>query len=205
MVLNLKNSNLFLCYSQKSMLEANNGHDHFMSLFLHADPKLRRSFDPWDSSSLPLIRSQLVFSPAANLPAPFIPLYPAPQAHLLVPNEVPNHPCPTSVMRQSRIIVLGHLVQCRQTCPGYRWEIVVLVVQTHVVGKHVQWSVIREGLWNRHEVVGFFCAFRLWVEHIMLGDEMACTRMQRAGQKRAHDQVCQGSATCVPQEKVIEG
>lgn len=168
--------NVFLCYSQRSMM---GGSNLIISsrYSVCADPKLHRSLDPWDFSSLPLIRSQLVFSPAAYLPASFLPLYPAPQAHLLVPNELPNHPCPAFVIRQICIIVLGYFVQHRQTCPGYSWEIMVLVVQTDVVGKQIQRPVIGEGLWNRYEVAGVFCAFWLWVEHVMFGDEMACTRM----------------------------
>ena len=81
----------------------------------------------------------------------------------------------------------------------------MLVVQTDVVGKQVQGPVIGEGLWNGYEFAGFICAFWLWVEHVVFGDEMACTRMQRAGKKGAHDQVCQSSAASIPQEKVIEG
>ena len=81
----------------------------------------------------------------------------------------------------------------------------MLVMQTHVVGKHVQRPVVGEGLWNGYKVAGFNCAFRLWVKNIVLGDEMARTRMQRARKKGAHDQVYQRSAASVPQKKVIEG
>ncbi len=38
----------------------------------------------------------------------------------------------------------------------------------------------------------------------MFGDEVACTRMQRACKKGAHDQVYQGLAAGIPQEKGIE-
>lgn len=108
-------------------------------------------------------------------------------------------------MGQISIVVLGYVVQYRQTCPGYSWEVVVLVVQTHVVSKYIQWPVIRIGLRNGYKIAGFFCALRLWIEHIVLGDEMACTRMQRAGKKGAHDQVCQGPAASIVQENVVEG
>lgn len=81
----------------------------------------------------------------------------------------------------------------------------VLVVQAHVVSEHVQWPVIRKGFWDGYKVAGFSRTFRLWVEHIMLGNKVACTRMQRAGKERAHDQVHKSSAASIAQENVIEG
>lgn len=54
----------------------------------------------------------------------------------------------------------------------------VLIVQTDVVGKQVERPVIGEGFWNGYEVAGFMRAFGLRVEDIVLGDEVACTRMQ---------------------------
>ena len=39
----------------------------------------------------------------------------------------------------------------------------------------------------------------------MLGNKVACTRMQRAGKERAHDQVYKSSAASIAQENVIEG
>ena len=80
----------------------------------------------------------------------------------------------------------------------------MLVVQSHIIGKHIQRPVIRKGLWNGHKIAGFFCALRLWVEHIVLGDKMACARMQRAGKEGARDEVYQGLTASKTQEKVIE-
>lgn len=111
-------------------------------------PRMKGQPSSHPRNHLPLIRSQLFFLPPScpNFPSPFLPLHPAPQPHLLVPDELPNHPRPALVTWQIGIELLGHLMQCRQPCPRNSGEIVMLVMQAHVVRQKIQRPIIRERL-----------------------------------------------------------
>lgn len=133
------------------------------------------SIDARDNSSSPLIGPKLLFSPSTNLPPTLFPLHPAPHPHLLIPYELRNHPDPARMLRQVCIELLGHLMQRRQTTPWNGRKIMVLVVQADVIRQDIQRPVVREGFRYRRYDRKIFCALRLFLENVMLGDEMSCT------------------------------
>jgi hypothetical protein len=69
-------------------------------------------------------------------------LHTAPEADFLVQNELPNDLHPTVVARQVAVELIRDLVQLPQPGPGNSREVVVFVVQTHVVGQDVQNAVV---------------------------------------------------------------
>lgn len=56
----------------------------------------------------------------------------------------------------------------------------MLIMQTHVVCKEVQRSIIAEGLGDLHACLGVFGGCGLFLEDVVLGDEMPCAGVQRA-------------------------
>lgn len=67
----------------------------------------------------------------------------------------------------------------------------MLIVETNVVGEHVQSTVVGEGFGDRDALVGERGG-RRGVEDVMLGDKMACTGVQRASEEGGHDEVPDG-------------
>lgn len=68
----------------------------------------------------------------------------------------------------------------------------MLVVQAHVVGEDIQRAVVREGLWEQSIRPRILRAGGQFLEHVMLGDEVARARVQAARQETAQDQVVEG-------------
>lgn len=69
----------------------------------------------------------------------------------------------------------------------------VLVVQPNIVGKEVERAVVREGLWWRRAILG--CVLGRGssvVEDVVLGDEVACAGVERAGEEGGEDEVFHG-------------
>ncbi len=139
---------------------------------------IRSSLYTRNTSSLRLIRAQLILPPTAHFPSTLLPFDSAPQTHLLIPDELPNHPSPTFVVRQIRIEILCYLMQSWQSCPRDSWEIMMLIMQPHIVGEHIQWPVVGKRLRHRHQTAGVLRALGLLVEHVMLRNEVSSTRVQ---------------------------
>lgn len=146
----------------------------------------------------------------ADFPSTLLPLHAAPKPDFLVQNELPDHLHPAVVTRQVAVEFIGDLVELPQTCPRHGGEVVVLVVQADVVREQVQRAVVRERLRRRGEF-SFLALFvrllqgaRVLGEDVMLGDEVACDWVQRAGEEGAQDEVAEGFATYVLYEEVID-
>lgn len=102
-------------------------------------------------------------------------------------------------MTRQRLIKLPrNLMQLMQPRPGDRREIMVLVVQAHVVGQHIQWAVVRirfrrgegakrvRGVDGRSGLLlelgeGLGAAGFDVGEEVVLGDEVAGAGVERAG------------------------
>jgi len=108
------------------------------------------------------------------------------------------------VLRQVFVKVVRDTVQRVEARPGDRREVVVLVVQTDVVGEEVERSVVRVGLGKWDLVGGVRRVLLGLLENVVLGDEVACARMERSGEKAAHDQVAQCPSSCESNEREVE-
>lgn len=73
----------------------------------------------------------------------------------------------------------------------------VFVVQAHVVSQHVEWSIVGKGLWHGRKRREGLCVGGLFLEDVVLGDEMACTGVEGPGEEGAHDQIPQCVCACV--------
>lgn len=140
----------------------------------------------------------LILAPTSNLSSPLLPLDPAPQSHLFVPDKLPHDSHPALMARQIGVKVFRDLMYRRKSRPGNGREIVMLVVQAHVVRQDIQRSVVRVRFRDRYVGRRFpqrcFLRDRGAVEDVVLCDEVACARMQRASQKAGQNKVSQRSA-----------
>lgn len=158
-----------------------------------------------------LLRVSRNLSASADFPATLLSLNTAPKADFLVQDELPDDLDPAVVAGQVAVELVGNLVELPQTRPGDGGEVVVLVVQTHVVREQVQPAVVGEGLWRRG-CLGFLALFLVLLllragvlgEHVVLGDEVAGNWVQRACEERAQDEVSNGLASDVLNDQVVE-
>lgn len=144
--------------------------------------------------TLLLITPQFLLCPSASradLPTALRPLHPTPQTDVLVPDELPNNIYPALMAGQLVVKFMRDAVKHGQSRPWYGGEIVMLVMQTHVVGKDIERSIVRERLRKWDPVLRVPCCGGLLLENVVLGDEVARTGVQRAGQERAQKQVYQ--------------
>ena len=101
-----------------------------------------------------------------------------PGPDLSVGQKRPDHPAPARVPGE-RLVELGRdLAQPVQPRVRDLREVVVLVVEAHVVGERVERAVVRVRLLARHEAV-------------VLGDEVARHRVQPAAEERPGEEVGQ--------------
>lgn len=133
-----------------------------------------------------------------------------PETDFLVQDKLPDNLHPAVVARQIAVELIRDLVQFPQPRPRDGGEVVVLVVQAHVVGQHVQNAVVGECLWRRRQLgllallIGFLQRTRMLCENVMLGNEVACDRVQGAGEERAQDEVAERLSADVLHEKVVD-
>lgn len=134
-----------------------------------------------------ILRLHFPLSPPANLPPTLLPLNSTRQPHLRIPYELPNDANPALMLRQISIELLSHLMQRRQSRPGHSREVMVLIMQAHIIRQRVQGAIIRIRLRDRDIRGGIARPSRLLLEDVVLGDEMACAGMERAGEERGED------------------
>lgn len=84
----------------------------------------------------------LFLLPSTNFSSSFLALDSAPQTNFLVQDELPDNTNPATVVRQILVEFLGNLVDLPESGPRNGREIVMLVVQTDVVGQVVERSVV---------------------------------------------------------------
>ena len=137
------------------------------------------------------IASSFALVPLSNLPPTSFPLHPTPQPDLLVPDELPYHPRPILMVRQIGVEFIRDLVQRGQSTPRDSREIVMFVMQAHIISQKVQRAIVGECLRDRRQFGRVPSVRGLFLEHVMLRDEMRRARVQRAGQEGTHDQVHQ--------------
>ena len=76
------------------------------------------------------------------------PLDTAVQADVRIPYKLPDDVDPAAVVRKVDVELLGHLVEPREPCPRHGREIMVLVVETHVVRQEIERPVVGERFWD---------------------------------------------------------
>jgi len=94
--------------------------------------------------------------------------------------------------RQIVVKLVGNLVQLVQSSPRNGREIMVFVVQADIVSEQIERSVVRERLGDGRVAGGIFGGFvgeALAVEDVVLGDEVARTGVQGAGQEGRGDEI----------------
>lgn len=109
-----------------------------------------------------------------------------------IPNETPEHVDPTVVSRERGVELVGDLAQLGQACPGHSGEVVVLVVITNIVGQDVERTVVTVRLGNGYLVFRIGCFGGHGLVHVVLGDEVACGRMEGSGQEGREEEVQEG-------------
>jgi hypothetical protein len=111
------------------------------------------------------------------------------------------------VSGQVLVEFLCNLVDLPESGPRNSREIVVLVVQTNVVGQVVEGSVVRESLGNQNtlfRVARLLVLKRRTVENVVFGDEVASHGVQRSGQETAQNEVSNSLAAPRLDKDVIE-
>lgn len=154
-----------------------------------------------------LIRAQLLLVPStstANLPASLLPLDSAPQADVLVPDELPKHVYPALVLGEILVEVVRDPVESGQARPRDGWKVMMFVVKTNVVRQHVERPIVRVRFRQWDLVRRVRSVLVRLLKNVVLGDEMACAGMQRSSQEAAHDKVSQRSSTCVLYQGVVK-
>lgn len=96
-------------------------------------------------------------------------------------------------------------MQLRQSRPRDGREVMVLVVQAHVVRQQVQRAVIRERFWHRGVGERVPGGGTLLLEDIVLSNEVARAGVQGAGEKGGEDQVVERVGSGELDESVVEG
>lgn len=152
------------------------------------------------------VRSHIFLFPnlSADLSSTLLSLDPTPKTHLFVQDKLPDDVAPALVVRQWLIVFLGNLVERWKPRPRNGREIVVFVVQAHVISQQVEWPVVRECLWDGSELRVCVCVDSLALEDVMFCNEMRGTRMERSCQERAHNQIPQGIGPSKFDQGVIE-
>jgi hypothetical protein len=120
-------------------------------------------------------------------------LGPREDARILVPNKIDEDHGPAGVGRDGVVKLGRELPERRQPRPGHRGEIVVLVVVADVVGEDVERAIVR---------------VRLLVEavpEVVLGDEVAGERVERAGEEGGEEEVEEGGPAPGADDERVEG
>lgn len=126
---------------------------------------------------------------ATDLAPTVLPLHPACDAHILVPEEPPEHEHPAVVARQRGVELVRDLPQLGQLGPCHSGEVVVLIVVAHVVREHIERAVVAESLWHWDVVVGVLGLWGDSLVDVVLRDEVTGGWVPRTGQERAEQQV----------------
>lgn len=152
-----------------------------------------------------LLRVRRDLCRSTDFTSTFLSLHATPETDLFIQDELPDDLHPAVVARQITIELIRDLVKLPQPGPRDRREVVVLVVQTDVIGEEVERSVVRVGL-GKWDLVGGVRRVLFWLlENVVFGDEVACDRVQGAGEEGAQDEVAERLAADVLHEEVVDG
>jgi hypothetical protein len=160
------------------------------------------------NASLVLVVAQLLLGPGAgrtDLASALLALHAAPQTDVLIHNELPHDVDPALVHGQLVVELVRDPVELGEPGPRDGREVVMLVVQTNVVGEKVKDAVVRVRLGDGDLVRGVRRVLLGLLEDVVLGDEVAGTGMQRPGKEAAQNQVGQCLSTGELHEGVVEG
>ena len=122
--------------------------------------------------------------------------------------------------RQIIIKLMRQLPQLRQPCPRHSGKVVVLVVQTYIVGQVVERAIVGVGLFGLGDSVGRTqgeggCGVgsggrggcgrgRRGGHDVVLGDEVPSYRVQAAREEGAPNQIAEGTAAGVLDQEDVE-
>lgn len=150
-----------------------------------------------------LVRFQFLIPRTLNFPIACLSFDSTPKPYTGVENKLPHHPRPALVMRQIGVKLSGDAVKNWQLRPRHSGKVVMLVMQTHIIGQKIQRPVVRICFGYRNRRPFLECP-RPLLENVVLGDKMACTGVQRASEKRAREKVCKGTCTNASDQKQIK-
>lgn len=165
-------------------------------------------------------RGRITLLPADNTTT-LLALHTTPRPNILVEDKSVNNPHPTAVTRKRLVEITGNLMQLVQLRPRDSGEVMVLVMQSNIVGEDVEGTVVRVCFRRRKGIkrVRLFdplsvlqlcqglCAAVLDLgEKVVLCDEVACAGVQGSCQERAHQEVEDGLEGAAELGKdVVEG
>lgn len=158
-----------------------NAINHFSS-FIHLSFLITHSITvhPHDmKSSLHLSLTPL--TPTSHNPSPLLSLNPAGHPHLLIHHKTPNNPHPAPMPWQISIKLIRHPVHLPQSAPRHGREIVMFIMQAHIIREIIENPVVGERLRDRRVCQGIFGGGGQGGEDIVLCDKMPRTWMQTAG------------------------
>lgn len=147
----------------------------------------------------------LPFDSAADDTATVLSLDAAADAHVLIPDESPNGVNPALVAGKRLVKLFGNVIHGMESRPGNSREVVVLVVQPHIVGQNVKGTVVGKGLWNGDLVVGVPLRRGDGLVDVVLGDEVARQRVQAAGEEGGEQQVEESVGRSKAEEEEVKG
>jgi len=89
---------------------------------------------------------------------------------LIIEDVCKDHSRPRLALWQMVVEFWGNLLNLWKAGPRDVWEIVMLIMITNIVCKHIKWAVIGISLCNS-------------IRHVVLGDEVASGRMQATSEE----------------------
>lgn len=134
-----------------------------------------------------------------------LPLDAALHADVLVEDEAPDGIHPALVAGQVAVELVGDAADGVEPGPGHGGEVVVLVVETDVVGEPVERAVVGEGLGDGHAVARVALGGRDGLVDVVLGDEVSRERVQAAGKEGREQEVEDRGAGGEAVEEHVDG
>lgn len=159
-----------------------------------------------------VLADAIVSLAAADFPPTLGALDTAPQPDLTVPYELPDDTDPALVIRQIVVELVSDTIELRQSGPRHGREIVVLVMQSDVVGEVVQHAVVAECLRDGDVFPvdtggdfgrGLALDIRA-VEDVVLCDEVAGAGVERAREEGGEYQVLEGLLAAGLDQHIVE-
>lgn len=106
---------------------------------------------------------------------------------------------------QRLVELLGHLIHGRESGPRNGREVVVLVVQTDIVGEPIEGAVVGKCLGHGDHVAGVLLRRGDGFVDVVLGDEVASQGVQTACEKRRQQEIQHCVPRGVAHEEGVEG
>lgn len=80
----------------------------------------------------------------------------------------------------------------------------MFIVQAHIVGQEIERAVVGKSLGDGNQTGGIPCRLGLFLENVVLCDEMAGARVERAREKRAENEVLERIKSCVSYKRNVK-